>query len=733
MRWLVRALCILSSCLGVNTATAGTTIIFVNGINNTPQMAADNTNILLRRYCDAYSCQDTTFTLYYNNTDTFFDDVGELNVQAETEKRADALARLYARKTLGLSESMELDLTHGSQGYILHRQAKDAYVALLSFDDTTNKLVVPQDFNTFGLDAKNANQAIGKSLRELRAKVIEELNKDAGTRKVVLVPHSQGNYFAQTVAASVRAVEASSISRRLAVLGVASVSSMAIERNEHVSLRQDRALFLHATGTSYYLNGNFDAGWSIGSDPSKDDFLQSTENSSNNHGFIETYFNARFLPLPISLTKCGLVPVPKEEDPRQLWDTRKLAYGITCSYRPDFSTMPTLMGVGSNFPSQRGISLHSFIAQRINSSIIAMNSGDPTLSLYANFKFENNLSDSVAPRPALSLVGVQSPTFTTRGSSGAISLPSGQYLANSSGMLTPAMTADGNHSFSVATHVKFDAWAPQTNAIVYERAHNGTDPCIGPTYGISNYNNGGRKWLMLISTRNDQGGCVNEELWSTVDASLGQWYHVAGTYDQTTGRARLYVNGAVVAEKVIAKRLSLASNPFLSIGQQPWGGDQFIRGALDDLRFYRGPLSATEIAALAGTNNASNTSGTLTVLANAIPGASLTVPNGSESCTFKSTGSWSAGPQAPPQYQNADGVIGGTSYNLTEFGVPMPSAPNMALVVKHSSTGTWDLLGSSKTITVVAGESLSFMMNDATTFGYTDGNTGQLTTAWSCQ
>jgi Lectin C-type domain len=126
-------------------------------------------------------------------------------------------------------------------------------------------------------------------------------------------------------------------------------------------------------------------------------------------------------------------------------------------------------------------------------------------------------------------------------------------------------------------------------------------------------------------------------------------------------------------------------------------------------------------------------SGSLTVLANTIPGATLSVPALVTHCTFNSSGNWSAGPQAPLQYQNADGVVGGTSFNLTNDGVPIPSAPNMTLVVKHKSTGLWELLGSSKTIAVVAGENLSFMMNDATTFGYTDGNTGYLTTTWSCQ
>lgn len=124
--------------------------------------------------------------------------------------------------------------------------------------------------------------------------------------------------------------------------------------------------------------------------------------------------------------------------------------------------------------------------------------------------------------------------------------------------------------------------------------------------------------------------------------------------------------------------------------------------------------------------------GSITILAYTIPGATLIVPVGASNCSFTSTGTWSAGPNAPPQYQNADGVIGGTSYNLTNFGVPMPGEGNMALVVKQSSTGQYVLLGSSKTISVSSGETLTFMMNDATSFGYTDGNTGQLSTVWSC-
>lgn len=166
--------------------------------------------------------------------------------------------------------------------------------------------------------------------------------------------------------------------------------------------------------------------------------------------------------------------------------------------------------------------------------------------------------------------------------------------------------------------------------------------------------------------------------------------------------------------------LSIVGRSFyLSIGS---ASSSLSPGTFDWIRVNSSPAVAGQ----------STTSGSITILANTIPGATLIVPAGASSCSFNSTGTWSAGPNAPPQYQNADGVIGGTSYNLTNFGVPMPGEGNMALVVKQSSTSQYVLLGSSKTIGVSSGETLTFMMNDATTFGYTDGNTGQLSTAWSC-
>jgi hypothetical protein len=123
---------------------------------------------------------------------------------------------------------------------------------------------------------------------------------------------------------------------------------------------------------------------------------------------------------------------------------------------------------------------------------------------------------------------------------------------------------------------------------------------------------------------------------------------------------------------------------------------------------------------------------TFLVPGNLIPGATLQVPAYATNCTFKATGAWSAGPNAPLASQTAAGDVSGNAVSLTSRGVPVPLAPVGSLVVKRSSTGLREFVGAFNSISVTAQESLQFMMNDATDAGYTDLNTGAVSVAWSC-
>ncbi|MEM1094706.1 MAG: LamG-like jellyroll fold domain-containing protein [Bacteroidota bacterium] len=73
---------------------------------------------------------------------------------------------------------------------------------------------------------------------------------------------------------------------------------------------------------------------------------------------------------------------------------------------------------------------------------------------------------------------------------------------------------------------------------------------------------------------------------------LGQWSHVAGTYDGTT--ARLYVNGALVAEQ--ATHLVPNSSRPLRIGSDTWGtpNEQWV-GEIDEVRIWNTARSASAL------------------------------------------------------------------------------------------------------------------------------------------
>jgi hypothetical protein len=78
---------------------------------------------------------------------------------------------------------------------------------------------------------------------------------------------------------------------------------------------------------------------------------------------------------------------------------------------------------------------------------------------------------------------------------------------------------------------------------------------------------------------------------------LGQWQHLAATYDGTT--KRLYVDGIEVATMTQTVPLPY-DNQAMKIGCDDNAPEaEFYAGTLDDLQIYNRPLSASEIAALA--------------------------------------------------------------------------------------------------------------------------------------
>jgi hypothetical protein len=78
---------------------------------------------------------------------------------------------------------------------------------------------------------------------------------------------------------------------------------------------------------------------------------------------------------------------------------------------------------------------------------------------------------------------------------------------------------------------------------------------------------------------------------------IGQWTHVAGTYDGTT--IRIFMDGAQVAEAAMTGDLAVNARPF-TIGRTDGGsvGANYWNGSIDELSVYDRALAADEVSAI---------------------------------------------------------------------------------------------------------------------------------------
>ena len=73
-----------------------------------------------------------------------------------------------------------------------------------------------------------------------------------------------------------------------------------------------------------------------------------------------------------------------------------------------------------------------------------------------------------------------------------------------------------------------------------------------------------------------------------------QWSHIALTFDKATGRARLYINGQVVASNLLGTNFTPRTNVPLNFGFRPAQGQRFI-GRLDEIDLLARALSEAEV------------------------------------------------------------------------------------------------------------------------------------------
>jgi hypothetical protein len=124
------------------------------------------------------------------------------------------------------------------------------------------------------------------------------------------------------------------------------------------------------------------------------------------------------------------------------------------------------------------------------------------------------------------------------------------------------------------------------------------------------YGNNGRAYRLDLRTGNRIGFIVSPDGTFTTDNLLeaspsfsintSSWYHLAGVFDAQEQTMTLYLNGVLLATRVVAfNGINNSAAPFM-LGANLSNGapTQFYDGLLDDWRVYNRPLSQTEILSL---------------------------------------------------------------------------------------------------------------------------------------
>lgn len=84
----------------------------------------------------------------------------------------------------------------------------------------------------------------------------------------------------------------------------------------------------------------------------------------------------------------------------------------------------------------------------------------------------------------------------------------------------------------------------------------------------------------------------SQRAWPTA-TSLNQWYHIAITYDRTSGQANIYTNGVLQSTGTVGTSVMSTERDFY-LGQVP-GSANFFSGGLDEISIYKRPLNPEEV------------------------------------------------------------------------------------------------------------------------------------------
>jgi hypothetical protein len=184
----------------------------------------------------------------------------------------------------------------------------------------------------------------------------------------------------------------------------------------------------------------------------------------------------------------------------------------------------------------------------------------------------------------------------------------------------------------------------------------------------------------LMANIEDTGGGWHAVFSAPGLVNTNSFQHVALTYDKSSGTAKLYLNGAVVANANVGSFTPQTSFP-MYIGQRPSDGSVALySGLMDELSLYARALNEAEIQAIynAGASGKCQASSAPFILTQ--PANQTTAVGGSASFTV------TAGGSQPLSYQwrrGTNALNGATNSVLNLSNVQLSDAGNYSVVVSN--------------------------------------------------
>ncbi|MFL3006866.1 MAG: FG-GAP-like repeat-containing protein [Candidatus Neomarinimicrobiota bacterium] len=251
----------------------------------------------------------------------------------------------------------------------------------------------------------------------------------------------------------------------------------------------------------------------------------------------------------------------------------------------------TAGGSGSLQTSDFVFSISGGSATLSSSTPSSISVSSNTYTLGISLSGTANGSETLTVNPASSAIyDVVGNTASTSQSNNTASLNSANYVLDLDGSNEAAYVGD-NSAFE-STDFSIQVWVDPSSL-----PSSGNEAWFvnkNRVYRIGLKNNSG---TTKIIAEHRSGGSYEDIEGSTLSDANGGWYHVVFTFDDSSNRLRIYVNGSEIDEESYSGS-TVNQNSEFSIGRRHDTNGGYFHGKIDEVAYWDTELSANAISAL---------------------------------------------------------------------------------------------------------------------------------------